>query len=128
MQKPSGGFILIKYAFLYKFVCDDSYIGETAHTLLVRIKEHHNRACSIICAHINTRDQYKKNAQKFVKENKTAYPDPQKARFTSFKDKFKIIAKAFKTDNDCEKTEAFLIRTKRPKINDQFAHKAFKLF
>jgi hypothetical protein len=30
--------------------------------------------------------------------------------------------------SDCIKSEAFLIRTKRPQINDQFDSKAFKLF
>jgi hypothetical protein len=50
------------------------------------------------------------------------------SRLSFFKNKFKIIGKSFKTDYDREKTEAFLIRKKRPKINNQFDHKLFQLF
>ena len=115
---------------IYEFpcTCEDSYIGETGRTLLVRIKEHHNTACSNICAHINTCEIYKKDVKNFVKENKQTFTNPQKARLSFFKDRFKIIGTGFKSDYDREKTEAYLIRTKMPKINDQYDHKLFQLF
>jgi hypothetical protein len=63
----------------------DSYVGETARTLLVLLIEDHDKACSNICANINTCDQYKKDTQNFVKKNKQACPDPEEARLTFFK-------------------------------------------
>ena len=77
---------------------------------------------------MHTCDRYKSDAQQFVDENKLTLQNPQKAWLTFFKDKFKIIGKSYKTNFDREKTEAFLIRTKRPKINNQFVHKLFQLF
>ena len=46
-------------------------------------------------------------------------------RLYFFKDRFKIIGIGFKSDNDREKTEAYPIRRKNPKVNDQFDHKLF---
>ena len=106
--------------------CADFYIGETKRTLLTRVKEHY-KGTSNICAHINTCEHYKNSANIFVQENKKQLPDPEDARFEFFKKRFKIIDKNFKNDHDREKSEAFLIRIKRPKINDQFGQKAFRL-
>ena len=48
------------------------------------------------------------------------------ARF--FKNRFKILGKGFRHKKDREKNEVFFIRTQKPSLNDQFDHKAFKLF
>ena len=112
---------------IYEFdcTCDGFYIGETRRTLMVRLKEHRNTACSNICAHINMCEKYENDATTFVRENEQEFPDPESARFDFFKNKFKIIDIGFRNDNDREKSEAFLIRTKRPTINDQFDSKLF---
>ena len=46
----------------------------------------------------------------------------------NFKDKFKIIKSGFKYKKDRERAEAFMIRVHKPSLNDQYDHKAFKLF
>ena len=65
-------------------------------------------------------EKYENDATTFVHENEQEFPDPESARFDFFKNKFKIIDIGFRNDNDREKSEAFLIRTKRPTINDHF--------
>ena len=72
--------------------------------------------------------KYENDATTFVHENEQEFPDPESARFDFFKNKFKIIDIGFRNDNDREKSEAFLIRTKIPTINDHFDSKLFKLF
>ena len=117
----------VVYEFDCVKTCAEFYIGETGRTLITRVKEHMN-GTSNICEHIEECEKYKVSIKNFVRENKKEYPDPDSARLEFFKNRFKILEKNFKSDFDREKSEAFLIRTKRPKINDQFDSKAFKLF
>ena len=46
---------------------------------------------------------------KFVIENAENFTSPPKAKFSNFKDKFKIIKKGFRYYKDCERAEAFLL-------------------
>ena len=57
---------------IYQFdcTCADFNIGETGRTLLTRLKEHKNRGCSNICAHINTCEQYKNDAKNLFEKIK----------------------------------------------------------
>ena len=73
-------------------------------------------------------DIYKNAAKKFVNENAQKIREPMIARFEFFKTKFEIIGRGYKTDYDRERTEAYFIRTKRPKINKQTDQDSFKLF
>ena len=56
---------------VYEFLCscNDLYIGETNRTLLVPLKQHQHTS-SNICAHMQTFDRYKIDAQQFVDKNK----------------------------------------------------------
>ena len=86
-------------------------------------------SCNLnICSHILSCDEYIRNSKTFTEENDHNFTSPGKAKFENFKNKFKIIKKGFRFKKDRERTEAFMIRTKLPSINDQFDHKAFKLF
>jgi hypothetical protein len=40
----------------------------------------------------------------------------------------KSLKAGFRHKKDRERNEVFLIRTQKPSLNDQFDHKAFKLF
>ena len=116
---------------IYEFACPckEIYIGQTARMLIHRIREHQMPSCnSNICSHILSCDEYIRNSKTFTEENDHNFTSPGKAKFENFKNKFKIIKKGFRFKKDRERTEAFMIRTKLPSINDQFDHKAFKLF
>ena len=115
---------------IYEFtcLCGNFYIGQTFRTLNIRVDEHHKHAVSNICAHKVSCDIYKNTAKKFVDENALKIRDPIVARFEFFKTKFEIIGRGYKTDYDRERTEAYFIRTKRPKINKQTDQDSFRLF
>ena len=83
---------------------------------------------SNINLHILSCEKYKNEAQRFIDKNIKNFTSPPKAQFEFFKNRFKIIGKGFRNKKDRERNEAFLIRTKKPSLNDQFDHNAFKLF
>ena len=113
----------------YLCPCNEIYIGQTARMLINRVREHQqNSSQTNISLHISCCDAYIKNSNDFVDENSKNFTSPQKAKFANFKDKFKIIKSGFRYKNDRERAEAFMIRVNRPSLNDQYDHKAFKLF
>ena len=116
---------------VYEFLCpcDEIYIGQTSRMLIHRIREHQMPSSNKnICAHILCCSAYIENSEKFAIENAENFTSPLKAKLSNFKDKFKIIKKGFRYYKERERAEAFFIRTRQPSINDQFDHKAFKLF
>jgi hypothetical protein len=80
---------------------------------------------SNINLHILECEAKKSEAQLFIDINFTS---PAKAKFEFFKNRFKIVGKGFMHKKDRERNEAFLIRTQKPSMNDQFDHKALNLF
>jgi hypothetical protein len=58
-------------------------------------------------------------------KNSLVQPKPN---LSFLKNRFKIVGKGFRHKKDRERNEAFMIRTRKPSLNDQFDHKAFKLF
>jgi hypothetical protein len=116
---------------VYEFTCPckEIYIGHTRRMLITRIREHQqNSSQTNVILHITCCDAYIENSQNFVDENIENFTGLQKTKFQNFKDKFKIIKSGFRYKNDREKAEAFLIRVNKPSPNDQWDHKAFKLF
>ena len=116
---------------VYEFLCpcDEIYIGQTSRMLIQRIREHQMPSGNTnICAHILCFDAYIENSEKFAIENAENFTSPLKAKLSNFKDKFKIIKKGFGYYKDRERAEVIFIRTCQPSINDQFDHKAFKVF
>ena len=115
--------------YCYNCPCEAQYIGQTLRMLKTRIREHQMPSCySNINLHILSCEKYKNEAQRFIDKNIKNFTSPPKAQFEFFKNRFKIIGKGFRNKKDRERNEAFLIRTKKPSLNDQFDHNAFKLF
>ena len=115
--------------YLYTCPCEEKYIGQTLRMLKTRIKEHqYNSAHTNINLHNLSCEIYRAETQKFIDENSQNYTSASKAKFDYFQNRFKIIGRNFKHTKDREKIEAFLIRTQLPSLNDQYDHKAFKLF
>jgi hypothetical protein len=112
----------------YTCPCEQFYIGHTKRTLYTRADEHYTNDSSKIWSHNDTCEFYKNESKKFVKENKKVFREPITARFEYFKTRFKIIGKGYKSDENRERAEAFLIRTNRPSINKQTDQYAFRLF
>jgi hypothetical protein len=113
----------------YLCPCEETYIGETCRTLITRIHEHQQPSSqSNICNHILSCDVYIADSNDFVSKNLHNFTSPAKAKFSNFKDKFKIIKKGFRYKKDRKIAEAYFIRVKKPSLNDQWDHKAFKLF
>ena len=77
---------------------------------------------------ILTRDILNKDKSEQKTTGKLRILFEHNVKIDNFENKFKIIKKGFRFKKDRERTEAFMIRTKLPSINDQFDHKAFKLF
>ena len=113
----------------YLCPCEETYIGETCRTLITRIHEHQQPSSqSNICNHILSCDVYIADSNDFVSKNLHNFTSPAKAKFSNFKDKFKIIKKGFRYKKDRKIAEAYFIRVKKPSLNDQWDHKAFKVF
>ena len=115
---------------VYEYICpcEKVYIGQTHRTLFTRADEHFKNSSSNICTHKSECEFYKNESKKYLKENKALYPEPITAQFEYFKSRFKIIGKGYRNDYDRKRAEAFLIRTKMPKINKQTDQYAFRLF
>ena len=116
-------------SYCYKCPCQEKYIGQTLRMLKTRIREHQMPSSySNINLHILECEKYKNEAQLFIDKSLQNSTSPAKAKFEFFKNRFKIVGKGFRHKKDRERNEAFLIRTQKPSLNDQFDHKAFKLF
>ena len=116
---------------VYEFLCtcNEIYVGETARMLIHRIREHQQpSSLSNISNHILTCDEYIKNSNEFALNNQLNFTSPAKAKFSNFEDKFKIIKKGFRYKKNRKIAEAYFIRVNKPSLNDQWDHKAFKLF
>jgi hypothetical protein len=104
-------------------------IGQTLRMLKTRIKEHqYNSANPNINLHNLSCKIYRAETQKNFDEKSQNYTSASKAKFDYFQNRFKIIGMNFRHTKDREKIEAFLIRTQLSSLNDQYDHKAFKLF
>ena len=113
----------------YLCPCNETYIGETGRMLINRIYEHQQPSNqSNICNHILSCEEYIKDSNEFALKNQNNFTSPAKAKFSNFKDKFKIIKKGFRFKKDRKIAEAYFIRVKKPSLNDQWDHKAFRLF
>ena len=100
--------MMCNMVFKYLCPCDEFYIGQTKRCLQIRIGEHQRPSSgSHVFSHINS---------------------PNKAKFAFFKSRFYIVKKGFRSEFARKKCEAYHIRIKRPKINDQKELKAFTLF
>ena len=105
------------------------YIGQTKRLLRTRIKYHqYDSALTNVHLHNLSCETYNFETHKFIEKNSQNYTSAKKAKFDYFQNRFKIIGRGFRNTKDREKTEAFLIRTQRPSLNDQIDQKAFKLF
>ena len=97
--------------------------------LINRIYEHQQPSNqSNICNHILSCEEYIQNSNEFALKNQNNFTSPAKAKFSNFKDKFKIIKKGFRFKKDRKIAEAYFIRVKKPSLDDQWDHKAFRLF
>ena len=115
--------------YLYTCPCEEKYIGQTKRLLRTRIKDHqYDSVLTNVHLHNLCCDKYQSETQKYIHENSLNYTSGRKAKFDYFQNRFKIIGRGFRSTKDREKTEAFLIRTQRPSLNDQIDSKAFKLF
>ena len=113
----------------YNCVCLEKYIGETERCLEARIREHQQISKqSNISLHIQNCPEFIQKSREFHNQNINEFTSFQKARYAMFKSRFSIIQQGFRYKKARKKCEAYHIRIKRPKLNDQFDHKAFKLF
>ena len=113
----------------YNCVCLDNYIGETKRCLGLRISEHQqNSKGSNINQHIQSCTDFINKSKEFHIQNKEDFTSFAKAKFAFFKSRFTILQQGFRYQRERKKCEAYHIRIKRPKLNDQYDHKAFKLF
>ena len=130
MAKPQiDNFEKSNVVYLYRCPCEEKYIGQTLRVLKTRIKEHQYDSCHTnINLHNLSCQTFKSESEKFVLENNQNYTSAPKAKFDYFQNRFKIIGRGFRHTKEREKIEAFLIRTQMPSLNDQYDHKAFKLF
>ena len=116
---------------VYKFLCPchDFYIGQTKRLLKIRIEDHQRPSSgSHVCKHIENCSKYIHEASQYAINCKNQYTSPKKAKFAFFMSRFSSIEKGFRNDQARRNCEAYHIRLKRPKINDQKDLKAFRLF
>ena len=96
---------------------------------IIRIRDHQTKSRNTnIYQHIETCDCYKTLDEKFAEENINNFTSKPKAIYAFFSSRFKIISRGHRTCREREKMEAFYIRVRRPKINNQFDHKSFQLY
>ena len=116
---------------VYQFTCDckNIYIGQTKRFLRIRAEDHQRASSgSHVFSHITDCTHYIKKAHEYALNQKDKFTSPPKAKLSYFKSRFSIIAKGFRNDYERRRCEAYHIRLKRPKINDQKDLKAFGLF
>ena len=116
---------------IYKFQCPcrEFYIGQTKRCLQIRISEHQRKSSgSHVFSHIDSCPHYIEQADEYAINNTKNFTSPNKAKFAFFKSRFSVIKKGFRTHSARKNCEAYHIRVKRPKINDQKQLRAFTLF
>ena len=75
---------------------------------------------------VHNRTNYDSN--EFALKNQNNFTSPAEAKFSNYKNRFKIIKKGFRYKKNRKIAEAYFIRVQKPSLNDQWDHKAFKLF
>ena len=114
---------------VYRFdcPCKDFYIGQSGRTLIIRCGEHLSKN-SNIGVHIETCPIFTQKQSDFLAENRKNFKTLKMAKTNFLLQYFSIMKRGFRTKWDRLKYEAFLIRLHLPTLNNQFDHKAFKLF
>ena len=116
---------------IYQFTCDcaEFYVGQTKRLLCTCAGEHQRPSSgSHVYSHISNCEHYDKKATEYSLVNKDKFTSPKKARTSYFHSRFSIIQRGFRNEYDRKRCEAYHIRMKRPKINDQKQLKAFGFF
>ena len=111
----------------YDCSCSDFYIGQSGKTLIKRCGEHLHHT-SNIGLHIADCPIYKQKYDEFCETNTINFKTLKQKKVHFIKQFFKILKKGFRSKWDRLKREAYLIRLKRPTLNDQNDSKKFKLF
>ena len=78
--------------------------------------------------HISVCEHYDKKATEYSLMNKDKFTSHKKARTSYFHSRFSIIQRGSGNEYDRRRCEAYHIRMKRPRINDQKQLKTFGLF
>ena len=102
----------------YDCPCSDFYIGQSGKTLIKRCGEHLHHT-SNIGLHIADCPIYKQKYDEFCETNTINFKTLKQKKVHFIKQFFKILKKGFRSKWDRLKREAYLIRLKRPTLNDQ---------
>ena len=109
--------------------CGSHYIGHSERPMIDRLQEHQqpSKAKGVLW-HILSCPEYLKKKKDIVIFDPSKKKISKEKSYQFFLSHFKILQKSFRSHDERKKTEAFYIRVKRPDLNDQRDHKAFKLF
>ena len=113
----------------YNCPCTQIYIGQTKRFLKLRAEDHQRPSNgSHVCSHILSCKHHNKKADEYALKFRDKFTILKKARLEFFKTCFSVLEKGFRNDVERRRCEAYHIRLKSPKINDQKDLRAFGLF